>query len=273
MMAAPMPSLRWIPWAVAVVFLGAFFALGAGGWPGEFTGAGGMFCEHFRDGWVKQPANTWSNLGFVAAGLWMASRLDRSVRVAGVGRNLFTRSPALPVTYAALVVFLGPGSMMMHGSGRDWGATADVVSMLIWIAFPVAYAGVRCFGGGERAFWAAYLVLAVGLGGLRAVGALPISGSATYTVLIPAFVAFEVGAARRPGVTRQPRWLVLTALSFFTALAIWRLSHTGAPLCDPHSLLQGHAAWHLLCAVSTVGIFLFYATEDEGPPPQEARGG
>jgi len=260
--------MRWVPFVVAVVFLGAFFGLGLGGWPGEFAAAGGMFCEHFRDGWVKQPANTWSNLGFVAAGLWIATRVGDGVRVAGAGRNLLTRSRTMPAVYAALVVFLGPGSMFMHGSGREWGATADVVSMLIWIAFPVAYAAVRRFGGGERAFWVLYLILAVGLGGLRAVGALPVSGSATYAVLIPGFVALEVGAAvRRPGVARQPRWMGVAFVAFLTALVIWRLSHTGAPLCDPHSLLQGHAAWHLLCAVSTVGIFLYYATEDEGPAP------
>jgi hypothetical protein len=45
------------------------------------------------------------------------------------------------------------------------------------------------------------------------------------------------------------------------ASVIWNASQHG--LCDPHSLLQGHAAWHLLCAVSAYFLFRFYASERE----------
>lgn len=259
-----MSYLHLIPWTVAAVFLAAFFALGLGGWPGEFVGAGEMFCEAFHGSWVKQPANTWSNLGFVAAGLWIATRVRDGVDLPAVGRNPFTRSRVMPILYAALVVFLGPGSMAMHGSGRTWGGTADVVSMLLYIAFPVAYSGVRCFGGGARAFGWLFLALVMGLALPRALEILPWSGSAVYLVLIPAFILFEVvGARRRPDVSRDWRPLLWAGASFVAALVIWRLSHTGAPLCDPDSLVQGHAIWHLLCALTTVGIFIFFATEDD----------
>jgi len=259
-----MSFLHRIPWIVAVVCLAAFFALGLGGWPGEFVGAGDMFCEAFRSSWVKQPANTWSNLGFVAAGLWMATRSRDGLDLPAVGRNPFTGSRAMPILYAALVVFLGPGSMAMHGSGRAWGGTVDVVSMLLYIAFPVAYAGARCFGGGARAFGWLFLILVAGLALPRALEVLPWSGSAAYLVLIPAFILLEVvGAKRRPDVSRDWRPLLAAGACFVAAIIIWRLSHTGAPLCDPDSLLQGHAVWHLLCALTTVGIFLFFAAEDD----------
>jgi hypothetical protein len=32
--------------------------------------------------------------------------------------------------------------------------------------------------------------------------------------------------------------------------AAWTLGRTGGPLCDPDSVLQGHAAWHLLSAAA-----------------------
>jgi hypothetical protein len=51
------------------------------------------------------------------------------------------------------------------------------------------------------------------------------------------------------------------AACFVLAIVIWRLSHTGAPLCEPTSLVQGHAIWHLLCAGATVFIFLAYTNE------------
>jgi hypothetical protein len=254
-----------LPWLLAALLLAVFFALGLGGWPGEFSGAGGSFCEGFRASWVKQPANTWSNLGFVAAGLWMASRLRDGVDVPAAGRNAFTRSSTLPLFYAALVVLFGPGSMAMHGSGRAWGATIDVVSMLLYIAFPVAYAAARCFRSSEQIFWPVYLALTLGLAVPRAFDALPVSGSAVYAALIPAvFILEAVAARRRPEILRRWPFMLFAGASFLVALVVWRLSHTGAPLCEPNSLLQGHAVWHLLCAASTVGIFLFYATEDDG---------
>ena len=140
--------LPWIPWAVAFVSLSVFCGLALVGWPGAFAAAGGGFCEAFREGPIKQPANTWSNLGFVVAGLWVVRRasIDRKSTVRS--SNLIGRSVFLSALYPALVVFLGPGSMAMHGSGTAWGATTDVLSMLLYIAFPVVYALARRVGGG-----------------------------------------------------------------------------------------------------------------------------
>jgi hypothetical protein len=47
------------------------------------------------------------------------------------------------------------------------------------------------------------------------------------------------------------------------AFAIWLLSTSG--WCDPTSLLQGHAAWHLLCAVSAYWLFRLYESEVRTP--------
>ena len=35
----------------------------------------------------------------------------------------------------------------------------------------------------------------------------------------------------------------------------------GTPQCDPDSLIQGHAIWHLLSALATWSFFLFLRTE------------
>ena len=43
------------------------------------------------------------------------------------------------------------------------------------------------------------------------------------------------------------------------AFAIWNASQHG--LCDPQSLLQGHAVWHLLGAVSAYLLFRLWASE------------
>ena len=93
--AARTRRLLWVPWALALFSLSVISVLAVFGWPGTFSAAGAGFCETFREGAIKQPANTWSNLGFVAAGLWVVRR----VRIDLAGRiqplNLMGRSTAL----------------------------------------------------------------------------------------------------------------------------------------------------------------------------------
>ena len=256
--------LPWAPWALGFVSLSVFCVLALVGWPGTFVGAGGGFCEAFREGAIKQPANTWSNLGFVVAGLWVVKRAGFDRKRAVRPSNLVGRSVFLSTLYAALVVFLGPGSMAMHGSGTAWGATTDVLSMLLYIAFPVAYAFARLFGGGLRACVWLYVALAGWLGVSLLSGTLPFSGSTLYTWLVPAFAGLELCLHfRNSAVVRDVRWLGLAGGVFLVALVIWRLSHTGGVLCFPDSVVQGHAIWHLLCAVSTAAIYVYYQSEHD----------
>lgn len=227
-----------------------------------------MFCEAFSESWIKQPANTWSNLGFVVAGLWTVTHASRGGGGALVAQNAFTRSRNLMILYAALVIFIGPGSMTLHGTGHAWGHTVDVLAMFTFIMFPIAWAVTRLADGGERAFWTVYLVLTIPLTLGHILGVLPFSGIVLYVVLIPVAVTLElVRYLIRPAGT-QSFFLTLSAMGcFLLAFVAWRLSLTGAPLCDPSSLLQGHALWHLLCAAATVCLFLSYMKEREHQLP------
>ncbi len=268
MLEAPRPGrasrLLWIPRGAAVLSLSVFSVLAVVGWPGTFAAAGAGFCEAFREGAIRQPANTWSNLGFVVAGLWVTRRVRIDLASPVQQRNLISRFTGLSMLYAALLVGLGSGSMAMHASGTAWGGTTDVLSMLVYIAFPVAYAAVRVLGGGARAFAWLYAALSGVLGIPLVTGTLPFAGSTLYAWLIPVFAGLELWVCfRGPGGSRDLRWLGLAGSVFLTGLVIWRLSHTGAPLCYPDSLLQGHAIWHLLCAVSTAAIFVYYRSEHD----------
>lgn len=255
-----------IPWVLAAVLLGAFFATGTLGWPGEFAGAGAMFCEAFSASWIKQPANTWSNLGFVAAGLWMAAHTSAGLRLSAPAGNLFIQSRSMPIVFAAVVIFIGPGSMALHGSGHAWGHTADVLAMLVFITFPIAWSATRLFAGGERLFWRIYLPLTIALAVPHIFGILPFSGIILYAALVPVALGLELALhLRRPTCTRRLGFMLVAVGCFALALVFWGLSLTGAPLCDPDSLLQGHAMWHLLCAAATVFIFLAYVKERPGP--------
>jgi hypothetical protein len=81
-----------------------------------------------------------------------------------------------------------------------------------------------------------------------------------FAVILLLAIVVELVLARplRTGV--QARYyligMALTALAF----AIWNLDQKGL-VCQPASLLQGHAIWHLLGAIATWLSFRYYCSE------------
>lgn len=72
--AAPLLATAALPAALA--------AVAAQGWPGgpnACVAADACYCEALRPGWARQPANTWSCLAYVLAGLLAA--IDGAARI------------------------------------------------------------------------------------------------------------------------------------------------------------------------------------------------
>jgi hypothetical protein len=265
----------WITLAVVMVAMGALAAFAAAGWPGEPNGcsaAGRCFCEAFRHGWVKQPANTGSNLGFIAVGLGIAVALGarrnagRPAQNAMQGGIAASGRGSLAGFYAVVVALLGPGSMALHASMTGMGGRIDVLSMYLWVSFCVAYGALRLFGAGTGAFPVIYAAIAGVL--TWSLWFSSWSVDILFGVLCVGFGLVEgLVWLRRRHLSQARGWLLLAGASFATAFAVWLPSRrSDGPLCDPDSLLQGHALWHLLCALSTWAIWRYYASE------RDARG-
>lgn len=250
--------------AVAVAATGLLVLAVGAGWLGPDAGRGEEFCEAARSGWVKQPANTLSNAGFVLAGLLVAWRAGRSDLLGDV----LPRLPGLATTYACAVVLLGPASAAMHATQSAAGGRLDLLSMYLVASFAAAYALTRWVGQG-RLFFAQLLGLLVA--GCELVGLYPgevpvvgYAGNLAFAALLLVAVVVELRLRLRAGPgTGRPRtdlrWGVGALGVILVAFAIWNL--TRSLWCDPDSLLQGHAAWHLLCAVSAYLLIRLWASE------------
>jgi hypothetical protein len=254
----------------------AFFILLALDWlPGtgddSCAAANECHCENRLTGArkVKQPVNTWSDLGFVAAGLLILLMVGAARLNGVVPQNPMQSASFYSIAYGLIVIYLGPGSMFYHASIKKWGGWLDNMSMVLWTTFLLVYVIARGAKFDDQIGIVALIFLLVVAGSGAIIWFVEGSGKFIFGGMIAVWGVLEIiiliaGAAGSPflGLQRtEGGWLLGAALSFGLAVFIWLRSNDGGPWCYPHSWAQGHAAWHLLSALSTFFIFLYLRSE------------
>ena len=183
------------------------------GWLGADVGRGANFCEAARDGWVKQPANTLSNLGFVVAGLAVGWRARFPEHLG----DTLPRLPGLATGYACLVVLLGPASAAMHATQSSLGGLLDMTSMYLIASFAAAYAMTRWRRRDSMFFWQVFVVLVaacelIGRWGWE-VPVVHRAGNAAFALLLVAVIGEGIADAQLSRFTRENGlWVYVTAL-------------------------------------------------------------
>ncbi len=212
-------------------------------------------CERPRAGALAQPANALSALAFVAVGLGV---------LGGVGRSRgATPRPAMGSTMGALyggaLLAVGAGSFAFHRSPTVWSGNLDawgVTAVAIWWLMWNLHRKFRV-----RAPVLDLLVLA-GVTGV-VVAAAPGATVELQVIWLGVAAWSEVS---RPRLGREWRRLAAALPVVAAAVPLWALSRDGQPWCDPDSLLQGHAAWHVLMAVALALAAWYLWSELDDPP-------
>lgn len=171
-------------------------------------------CELIRESFLAQPANTLSTLAFVLVGLFIARRPD--VRWVGLA-----------------TIATGVGSFLFHGPLAP-GAVWIHDTTLVWLILVIV-------GWGRSLERWTYLP-SLGLLGVVFAGA-PLAAD-------PLAIALATGAIVGFYFTDRTisTWGPLALLG--VAAVIGRLGATGGPLCDPSSIWQPHALWHMAAAAA-----------------------
>ncbi len=181
-----------------VAFALAFVAVGMSGWgvPAaneQAIGEVSRWCERVSGGVLREPVNTLGNLGFVIAGLAMFFVLGRDIIRGRSRHNRFIGRQPVALLYASAALFLGPGSMAMHGSHTRAGAWLDNVSMVAFILIPWLYNLALLGRWSDRAFFTAYGTLLSGYAaGYWFVGPDLGIGLDLFELSIPLWVISEV---------------------------------------------------------------------------------
>jgi hypothetical protein len=172
-------------------------------------------CETIGTGFLGQPINSLTTLGFLVVGAIIVTRRpDR--RWIGIG-----------------VIGTGVGSFLFHGpmpTGAEWAHDLT----LAWLLAMAAAAGSRWENMSR-------------IPALIALGILFATAPALadpVAVGLTAVTVFSLLRHDRSAATLGPL-LLLGAVAIFG-----RLGATSGPLCEPGSMFQPHAVWHLGAAVA-----------------------
>lgn len=192
-------------------------------------------CEVLRDGLLQEPVAAVSSLAYVVA----------AVAVLVLARRGGTR-PRDVAAYAALVAGIGVGSFVQHGPDPAWSDLAHDLPLAATLCL-VAADGVASLRGRGRPWWW-WVVPTAAL--VPAILLVPRPADAAQAVVAAVAVVVTLLRGRtEPGVRRR----ALTAVGLLgVGSLIGTLSRAGGPLCDPASLWQGHAVWHVLSAAALV---------------------
>jgi hypothetical protein len=226
------------------------------------------YCENFKGNYF-QWSNTLSDLLFVVLGVLLIGL--HCLRWYGPGKlyaNRITATNMYTRYYGFIIIFMGPGSMLFHGTMHAIGGFFDGTSMYGLAGFLVAYNCVRLFNLSKDGFRAIFW----GSVGLFAAVAIVIyfTKPLIVTNVMYAFVGvafiFQFLVLLSRNIYHDgwgAFWFWLGGLFLIVASVIREQSQTGLSWClagnsffnpDNH-WLQGHAIWHMM---SAIGLFFFY---------------
>ncbi len=219
------------------------------------------YCEHNHvHRFFHQPSNTYSNLAYVFFGLFILLLAQADSHQPGQARlNRLEQFPMLSVLVGGCFVYLGVGSAFFHasltttGQRVDMNATYGLMLALISVAVYHIFHTIRLTPR-RQLIWVLIVLVVIAYFWLLAPH-LPSSR------LLPALIlVLTLGMLINYVQFRRYRLLGLVIASVvltFVAIKI-RTMDVRKINCDPYSILQGHAIWHLLTALSSFCAYLFF---------------
>lgn len=209
------------------------------------------WCEAQVCSWIEEPANTWSNLGYILAGVAMIR----------MGRRLMRRDLQF---FGPAGVIVGVGSWIYHASNSFILQLFDFFGMYLFcyllIFLNLDRGGIRMLRNSRKPLWVAAIATTL-LTALVDLTSFPIQMLVFIQIL--AILVQEAFLFWKAIERIQTKYLLLSAL--FTGIAatcsfldLKRIS------CEPENhVLQGHALWHLFGAAALFLSFLHHRQFDE----------
>lgn len=209
------------------------------------------WCEETLCEWISEPANTWSNLGYLFAGLiilYLSKKYKHNKELTQFGPIIF---------------FMGAMSYFYHQSNFYGSQILDFVGMFFFVGWAFSMNLVRLGKLQRKNFtW-----FNLGLGLL-----LTVVMHVMYVteikfqgiVLISGFVILATEVMARKIVKIHYHFLISAIMTLIVAFG-FSIADGKRIWCDPtqHGFFsQGHAVWHWVASIAMVLIYLHYSQKN-----------
>ncbi len=173
------------------------------------------------------------------------------------------------IVFSVSLIILGAGSFAMHASNTSWGGFGDLLGMFLLSAFIFCYALSRLPRISKTVFCIIFLML-VGFNSWLYWQPFRFGNfiltPVEITFIGQLFFAFLIELYRKYVLNAdiQFRFHIYASLLLGLAFLIWNLSRTrDSWWCDPESLLQGHAFWHLINGLAVLVLYKYFLSEND----------
>lgn len=228
------------------------------------------FCEFNNLGnSIVQTANTWSNLGFLLVGMFLIFLGIKDTAVKHEERaNLLLKYPMFSILMGASIVYLFIGSFFYHASVTYFFQMLDQTGMYAIVFSFMGYHFFRLMPTvkfNKEVISSHKLILAICMA-LNILFVVYLWDKVDVNIFFPAlflvYIIFTFVYNKRKSIAKISSRLVLLSLYvLMLSLSVWILDRQDV-LCDPTSVFQGHALWHILNAVVLLFIYLHYRAEN-----------
>ena len=225
----------------------------------------GEYCEFINMGvFFRQNMNSYSNLiyfffGMIIVLTGLSDRQEKN------NKNVTVQFPLISVLCGLSLIYLCFGSTFFHasltwpGQRFDMNGTYSVaISMILLSVYRLVYDPAK-----ERSLQKIFILLFFILVLLFVYLHLVISS----TFLLPSLILLVI-ALSLVNMIRHRSFEIkyaVAALICVIAAFIFRQTDVAKIGCDPHSIWQGHSAWHVLIGACPFFVYLFYRSENTGP--------
>jgi hypothetical protein len=224
------------------------------------------FCEanHMNEA-IRQPSNTWSNLAYLLVALFAftVGVHDYKNKEHGNSTNFLVRYPFFSIMYGLSCLYLFIGSFMYHASLTAFYQKLDQTGLYSVIAMILVLNVYKIFPYiNHRGEWRDSQGLAKALIVILNILFFNWLWKFSINVFVPLliviiFITSLYYIVRISKTHYFSNYLYAAFFLLFAAGSIWVLDRQGV-VCNPDSIFQGHALWHILTAVSIFFIYLYY---------------
>ncbi len=247
-----------------VVWWGLNSALSGSVWEGMVISKSALtveYCEfNHVDRFVHQPMNTYSNLAYFFFGVLILQIAFADYKSLALDRqNRMQAFPLLSALMGLCFIYLSIGSAFFHasltyiGQRVDMNGTYGLTLVLVSIGLYHVLHNVRLT---QTVKTGGVIVLAVLILLFLKIALLVSSAILLPSLILTMLLLIAINYAQ----FRKERSIILALASLVLIVMAIKLRTLDVQKvgCDPHSLVQGHSAWHVLTALSSFCSYSFF---------------